>query len=67
LNFDMKHIGERTMIRLDTRRMAPPLLSLLLATLFLAGFWLPIVTAPAEASAHGQVIVIGARVVPALM
>ena len=55
------------MIRLDTRRMAPPLLSLLLATLVLAGFWLPIVTAPAEASAHGQVIVIGARVVPALM
>lgn len=55
------------MIATETPREAPLLLMLVLAAVFMAGFCLPAVTAPAEASAPIQVIVVGARVAPALM
>lgn len=55
------------MIVTESTRKAPRLLALVLATVFVTGFWLPTVTAPAEASAPTRVIVIAAGSGPALM
>jgi len=70
LNIDIEHIGERKMIFSQSQKASRPVAAVL-AMAFVAAFWLPTISTPAEAAdtpvSDRAVLVIATPVAPALM